>query len=195
MSVTNAEPDGFLTLRRYDLVLVDGPKRSEPFRYDTVDRHALDAAVMVAHSVGEDGEVEVYLRSAVRPPIALRPGGGSPALWELPAGLIEPGEEPRAAAAREVAEELGFDVGAEQMEPLGEWSYPAPGFVGEIHHFFHVRVDPRARREPDGDGSALEAVAIVIKVPLREALEACRTGGVRDEKTELALRRLADVLR
>ncbi len=42
---------------------------------------------------------------------------------------------------------------------------------------------------------ALEAVAIVIKVPLREALEASRTGGVRDEKTELALRRLADVLR
>lgn len=196
MSVTEAQPPGFLGLRRYDLVLLQAGKRSASFRYDTVERRALDAAVMLAHSVGEDGQVEVYLRSAVRPPVGLREDSPTSrsVMWEVPAGLIEPGEEPRAAAAREVDEELGFTVSPEQMEPLGGWGYPAPGFVGEIHHFFHVRVDPRTQHPPGGDGSPLEEVAVIVKIPLEEALAACRTGVVRDEKTELALRRLADVL-
>jgi ADP-ribose pyrophosphatase len=196
LSVTDAKPDGFLTLRRWDLVVVTPEKRSQPYRYDTIDRRALDAAVMVAHTVGQSGAIEVYLRSAVRPPISLRTDEhkARPVIWELPAGLIEPGEEPAAAAAREVAEELGFDVMAEEMKQLGAWAYPAPGFVGEIHHFFHVRVDPSKQRAPDGDGSPMEEVAAIVRVPLADALAACRAGEIRDEKTELALRRLAEAL-
>ena len=193
--MTDAEPAGFLTLRRCDLVLVQGGRRSAPYRYDLVDRRALDAAVMLAHSVGEDGEVEVYLRSSVRPPIGLRADGkASAVLWEAPAGLIEPGEDAAAAAARELDEELGFTVTAQQMQPLGPWAYPVPAVLPEIHYFFHVRVDPTAQHAPAGDGSPLEEGAVSVKIPLREALAACRAGLVRDEKTELALRRLSDVL-
>ena len=71
----------------------------------------------------------MYLRSAVRPPCALRglrrPHEGG--LWELPAGLVEPGEEPAAAAARELGEELGFAADAGAMRPLGAWMFPVPG--------------------------------------------------------------------
>lgn len=183
-------------MKRYDLVVVTKETRSQPFRYDVVDRHALDAAVMIAHTVGQTG-VEVYLRSAVRPPIGLRADANATSdsvVWELPAGLIEPGEAPRAAAARELAEELGFSVKEEDMQPLGAWAYPAPAFIGEIHHFFHVRVDPTMQSPPGGDGSPLEEVAVIVRVPLKDALAACRLGLIRDEKTELALRRLADEL-
>lgn len=196
LSVTDSEPPGFLTLRRYDLVVVTTEKRSQPYRYDTIDRRALDAAVMVAHSVGQSG-IEVFLRSAVRPPVGLRKDAKATSdavMWELPAGLIEPGEEPRAAAAREIEEELGFTVKEEDLHPLGAWGYPAPGFVGEIHHFFHVRVDPSQQKAPGGDGSPLEEVAVIVRVPLADALAACRQGLIRDEKTELALRRLAEEL-
>jgi ADP-ribose pyrophosphatase len=115
-------------------------------------------------------------------------------LWELPAGLVEPDETPRAAAARELGEELGFHVDETAMQPLGGWTVPAPGFVGEMHFFFHVRVDPSSRREPDGDGTPLEDGAVCVAVPLDELLDACRRGDIRDAKTELALRRLADTL-
>ena len=192
----SAEDVGFLTLKRYELVVVKDGKRSHPFRYDMIDRRALDAAVMAAHHLDADGQACVYLRTAIRPPVALRRIAplSSGVVWELPAGLIEPGEEPRAAAARELDEELGFAVEAEAMEPLGEPSFPAPGFVGEIQWFFHVRIDPAARKEPDGDGSPLEDAARVVSVPLEDALEACRIGEIRDAKTEIGLRRLASLL-
>ncbi|MDB4945316.1 MAG: ADP-ribose pyrophosphatase [Labilithrix sp.] len=183
---------GFLFLRRTSLRTRGS---DATFPYDLVGRRAIDASVMLAHH-HEAGEHHVWLRSSLRPPIGLRGDEpeGSPVLWEAPAGLVEPGESPVEAAARELAEELGFHVDQGALVPLGAASYPAPGFVGERHHFFRVVVDPRARKAPAGDGSLVEAGAEVIAIPLRAALEACRRGALPDAKTELALRRLAEVL-
>jgi ADP-ribose pyrophosphatase len=182
---------GFLVLRRTELVAVRNGTRSVSFAYDVVDRRSLDASVMVAHHV-EDGRVHVWLRSCLRPPLALRSDPTTALLWEVPAGLIEPGESPRGAAVREMAEELGFHVAESALADLGPPSYPAPAFIGEAHHFFHVEVDPTTRTEPDGDGSPVESGAMIVSIPLDDVLAACRRGEIRDEKTELALRRLAD---
>jgi ADP-ribose pyrophosphatase len=190
------EREGFLTLKRYELVVTDDGTRSRPFRYDMVERRALDAAIMVAHHLDDSGKPCVYLRSSVRPPVAMRPGAPKTAgvLWEVPAGLIEPGEAPNAAAARELEEELGFTVSPDDMQPLGPNAFPAPAFIGEIHFFFHVRVDPTKRKEAGGDGSPLEDAAHIVSVPLERALAACGAGEVADAKSELALRRLAEIL-
>jgi ADP-ribose pyrophosphatase len=186
---------GFLDVRRLELVVrhEDGTE-SAPFAYDVAARKALDAVVIAACYV--DGGVRyVYLRSAVRPPCALRPvpphHDGS--LWELPAGLIEPGEEPAEAAARELGEELGFVAVAADMRLLGEWTFPAPGIIGERHVYFMVDIDPAAQSLPTEDGSVLERGAAIVAVPVAEALEHCRRGHLRDAKTELALRRLMEM--
>lgn len=186
---------GFLRIRRLSLVAKRPGGRSKPFAYDTIDRKALDAAVMVVHHTDASGRVYVWLRTCVRPPLALRPTppNDTAICWEVPAGLIEPGETPVAAAARETTEELGFTVAEKDLHPLGPWMAPAPAFIGELHHFFHVSVDPTTRVDPGGDGSPLESDALIEAVPLDEALAACRRGEVRDSKTELALRRLADI--
>jgi ADP-ribose pyrophosphatase len=186
---------GFLNVRRVELIAryPDGTS-SEPFSYDTGSRRALDAVVVVAHAKNE-GETLVYLRSAVRPPLALRevPPFVDPGMWECVAGMIDPGEEPRDAAVRELEEELGAKVPADAMFELGPWAYPAPGMIGERHVFFHVEVDPGALGTPGEDGSPLERCARVIAIPLKEALAHARAGRLRDSKTELALRRLAEL--
>jgi len=198
---------GFLRLvrRRYRASYPDGTQ-SAPFLYDAVDRNAIDAVVIAAHYVATDGVPRVFLRSALRPPLTLRDRESSPLpneacdghLWELPAGLVETSERSPTgvarAAQRELHEELGFEVGVEKLLPLGPSTFPAPGFIAERHFFFEVQVDPATRREPENDGSPLEHCGMVVELPLADALELCRAGGIEDAKTELALRRLREKL-
>ena len=51
------------------------------------------------------------------------------ALWELPAGRLDPGETALGAAKRELAEETGYR--ATRWRRLTEF-YPAPGFASEL---------------------------------------------------------------
>ncbi len=56
---------------------------------------------MVAAVIELDGRVLIGQRL---------PGGRHPHKWEFPGGKVEPGEEPRAALARELREELGIEA-------------------------------------------------------------------------------------
>jgi ADP-ribose pyrophosphatase len=200
--LTPSEQVGFLRLvrRRYRAHYVGG-QVSRPFLYDAVDREALDAVVIAAYFV-ERGGTQVYLRSALRPPLLLRkahpvPDPPDAVLWELPAGLVNPGEHATLsgivrAAQRELAEELGFVVTPECLLPLGTSLFPAPGVMAERHFFYAVEVDPNQRREPLLDGSPLEQAGVIATLPLAHALELCAEGLIQDGKTELALRRLGE---
>jgi ADP-ribose pyrophosphatase len=200
-------PKGFLRLvrRRYRARYPDGTQ-SAPFVYDAVDRAALDAVVIVAHFVAADGSRRVYLRSAVRPPLAMRDPARSPlpddtcgtGLWEVPAGMVEPSEQSATgvvrAAQRELEEELGFSIPVTGINALGPSAFPCPGVVAERHFYFEVTVSPDVRGEPSLDGSTLEHFGVVVDVSLEDALAMCRSGQIEDSKTELALRRLAEKL-
>lgn len=196
---------GFLRLIRRKLVAVDAHgHQSAPFIYDEVDRTCIDAVVVAAH-YQLAGVRHVYLRSSARPPAQLRSSqreiGPShichDGLWELCAGLVEPEEasEPGIVecAKRELKEELGFDVGTHEMLPLGPSTYPCPGVIAERHYFFHVEVNPEQQAVPTLDGSPLEQLGAVIDVTLEQALNWCRTGQLKDAKSELGLRRLAEL--
>lgn len=185
---------GFLRLRRLTLRnrYADGA-RSETYAYDLVDRTALDAVAIVLVERLPAG-VHVCLRSAIRPPLALR--GERAVQWEVPAGLIEPGEEGeagvRACAAREALEEVGAALAPEAFELLGGPVTLSPGVLAERLHFAVADVDPAAFGAPTEDGTPVEERARVRFLPLAEALAACGSGVVSDIKTELAIRRLAD---
>ncbi len=201
---------GFLRCKRRRFVVhyPDGSV-SAPFVYDEVDRKALDAVVIVPHFRAIEPETGtltryVYLRSAVRPPLELRDASRSAVVeprvrgqWEVPAGLVEANEEtPEGVvrcARRELEEEIGFDLPESAFFPLGPSMFPCPGVICERHYYFHVEVDPAGRAEPSLDGSPLEAGGLVVAIPLAEALRLVAVGHLADAKTEIALRRLAEL--
>ncbi len=204
--VSPSDQQGFLRIvrRLYRAHYPDGSVSAE-FPYDEVDRKAIDAVVIIAHYAATDGKRHVFLRSAVRPPLAMRDARRSPVpeldppnglIWELPAGLVEPSEQepggPQRSACRELEEELGFSVPLPSLRELGPSTFPGPGFIAERHFFFEVEVDPESRSEPSLDGSALEHFGAIVAIDLERALELARTGEVCDAKTELGLRRLRE---
>ncbi|MBI4951496.1 MAG: NUDIX hydrolase [Myxococcales bacterium] len=201
-----AAPGGFLRLRRQRFRVRDPEGRlGDPFVYDRVERAALDAVVVAAHYRDATGTRHVYVRSALRPPVHLRPLASRPlpekatlgALWELPAGLVEPdecsAEGLRRSAARELGEETGFVADAAELQGLGPATFPSAGVIGERHHFFHLEVRPAERGHPSEDGSVLERGALVVALPLPTLLAAVRAGDIEDGKTEIGLRRLAEL--
>ena len=194
---------GFLRMRRLVLrnVYEDGHQSAE-YRYDLVERDAMDAVAIVLVARDETGP-SVCLRSALRPPLAFRPGYTLPipepepvaVLWEIPAGLVEAGEHGveglRACAARETLEEVGLALEPDAFGALGPAASLSPGVIGEKIHFLFAQVDPAARGVPTEDGSPVEARAEVRFVPIGDALAAVRDGRIADLKTEVAVRRIA----
>jgi ADP-ribose pyrophosphatase len=76
-------------------------------------------------------------------------------IWELPAGSLEVGEDPAAAAARECEEEIGLVPG--RVAFAGAW-YPTPGFCTEAMHYYRLGDlrqpgpgDPQAHKDEDED--------------------------------------------
>src|SRR5262249_6075547 len=100
-------------------------------------------------------------------------------LIEIPAGRLNPGEDPRVCAERELLEEVGVKAG--RLERLTTiWT--TPGFTDEKIHLFWAAdlIADKHAREPD------EFIEVTPK-PLSEALQLIRSGVIADAKTTLAL--------
>jgi ADP-ribose pyrophosphatase len=100
-------------------------------------------------------------------------------IYELPAGKLDPGEDPKDCAARELEEEIGFT--ASSLEHLVTF-YTTPGFTDEVIYVYHASGLMPGRQKLDTD-EVLEVVAF----PLAEALAKIRDGTIRDGKTIVGL--------
>lgn len=149
----------------------------------------------VRYPDGSTGEIEMFRHpgaSAVVP-FLTDPSGEDPQvllikqyryatggdLWEVPAGRLDPGEDPPVCARRELQEETGCT--AERMERLTTiWT--TPGFCDEQIHLFMATGLTRgeAHREKD------EFLTLEPR-PLSEALAMIERGEIRDGKTVSSL--------
>ena len=149
----------------------------------------------VRYPDGSTGEMEMLRHpgAAAVLPFASDPRGADPTvlliqqyryatggtLLEIPAGRLNPGEEPAACARRELQEEVGVTAG--RLERLTTiWT--TPGFTDErIHLYWAADLAAGAHaREPD------EFIEVVPK-PLSDALGMVRSGAICDGKTVVAI--------
>jgi len=102
-------------------------------------------------------------------------------LWELPAGSVDEGESPEAAARRECHEEIGLVPAT--IVRLGAM-LPTPGYCDEEMVFFRLsgleKTDEQAHVDEDED---IEAKTFA----LRDARDMVRRGEIVDMKTVVGL--------
>lgn len=84
-------------------------------------------------------------------------------LLELPAGSLEPGEDPLVTAQRELREEVGLQ--AREWRQLGSF-FSSPGFASEELHAFLAQELESVPQDPDEDEEL-----VVVRYPLAELLE------------------------
>ncbi|WP_447975216.1 NUDIX hydrolase [Nitrospira sp. Kam-Ns4a] len=100
-------------------------------------------------------------------------------IYEIPAGKLGPGEDPRSCAARELEEEIGYRAGS--LELLVS-VYTAPGFCDEVIHIYLGTQLTPGRQQLDRD-----EVLELVEMPLDQALAHIRDGLIRDGKTIVGL--------
>lgn len=105
---------------------------------------------------------------------------------ELPAGKLEPGEDPAAAAMRELEEETGLYPG--EFRPMG-CSYSSPGIFTEKIYLYFARNLTQGNAHPD-DGEFLD----ITRIPLNELLDMAEKNQLVDGKTLVGLYKGATLL-
>jgi len=116
-----------------------------------------DAVSIVPVIEERPGEAEVILVEQFRSTV-------EGYIHEIPAGLLNPGEEPAACALRELREETGFT--ADRVTPIAS-IHPTPGFALEkMHYFLAEGLRPASGQELD-PGECLQ----VRRFPLRGLLD------------------------
>ena len=100
-------------------------------------------------------------------------------LWEIPAGTLDPGEDPEACARRELMEETG--VTAARLQRLTSvWT--TPGFTNEVIHLYLATGLTAGEPSRERD----EFIEVVPQ-PLSRVLALIREGEIRDAKTVVAI--------
>ena len=103
-------------------------------------------------------------------------------LIEIPAGKLEAGELPEAAARRELWEETGYE--AEDLEFLFSF-YTSPGFANERIYLYLARIGRGVAQQPlslDAD-EFLQPVIVTLEEGMRWIAE----GKIQDAKTVAAI--------
>ena len=132
-----------------------------------VMRHPGAAAVV---PVTEDGNV--ILVRQFRYPFAR-------VMLEIPAGKLDPGEDPLACARRELTEETGYE--ASEFVSLGVF-YPSVAVMDEQIHLYLARGLTFRATNPDAD-----EFLNVEQRPLKELVDLILQGGAPDGKTQAAV--------
>lgn len=158
-----------LDLERLQVSLPDGVVQTRE-----VVRHHGGAAILALNAEGEVLLVRQF-RAAT-----------GEILCEIPAGKLEPEEDPLICAQRELAEETGYH--AKKWQKLSAM-FPSPGYTSELLHLYLAEELSPGEQHLD-QGEFLHA----FRLPFCEALKWVEGGRICDAKSALALLQTAMIL-
>lgn len=151
-----------VSLRLDQVRLPDGREATR----EVVEHHGAVAIVPI------DDDGQVLLVRQFRTPVGK-------ALLEIPAGSLDEGEDPHAAAQRELQEETGYS--ADVLEPLVSF-YSAPGYCTEMIYLYQAKgLRPNAATADDDENIVVERMSLL------QALELVRIGDISDAKSIIGL--------
>jgi ADP-ribose pyrophosphatase len=107
-------------------------------------------------------------------------------IWEVPAGTIEPGEDPAVCAARELTEETGYTAG--YITKLAAF-YLAPGYSSEYMHVY-AAMDLTEGEQKLDEGEEIEPAKWFSLADVHHMIS---TGEIKDAKTILAAYLIANI--
>lgn len=177
---------GMLVTFREKVEPMETRNRTTPFRGLVVDIEQMDVRIgdkgwhtfQVVRHPGGVGVLPLHDDGTVTLIRQLRPSVDA-TLLEIPAGRLDPGEEPAACGLRELAEETGLS--AARLAPLGV-ILTSPGVFDEAIHLYLATGLAQGEADPE-QYEEIEAV----RLPLDEAIAMATDGRIRDSKTIIAL--------
>jgi ADP-ribose pyrophosphatase len=134
-------------------------------------RHPGAAAVVPLHDDGTVTLIRQHRHAA----------GGT--IWEIPAGKLEPGEDPAACAVRELTEEAGLVGRVAHLTTI----HTTPAFTDEVIHLYVATELVAAPMNLDAD----EVIA-PVRLALADAIALVRRGEMTDAKSIVALLLVAE---
>ena len=108
------------------------------------------------------------------------------AIWEIPAGKLEHGEDPLECGIRELEEETGYR--ADEFISLGHM-LPTPGFANETIYVYLARNlrKTSARLDPD-------EYLDVLEFPFNQVLDMIKNNEINDGKTVFGILKAKEIL-
>ncbi len=176
-----------IVFKRYIFRIVQARLRHELYNgemSDVLTRLSLSRGDSVAVLMHDPEAETLIFTEQFRYPTYDKTHAQSGWLIEIPAGTVEPHESPEKTIAREIMEEIGYQL--RETQRIGTF-YLSPGGTSERIILYYAQVSP-TDKTGEGGGLVEEGEDVrTILMPVKEALKKLQHGEFHDAKTIIAL--------
>lgn len=160
--------DGYIGKNVYNVTLVDGSKR----KVEQITKNGMSGDAVVVVPITLKGNIVMVVQS--------RPNTKEMVSIELPAGMVDAGEDYQTAALREMLEETGYV--AEDVYEL-EWHYQDHGCSEAVVKTYVANGCRKVQEKKLSGGEKLE----YIEMSFDEIVEMVKTQKINDANTKIAV--------